>query len=239
MKLCNAQSTDLRRFLFLPTHSPNRRFCIDVLLSLPFSLSCSLLQLVALSSSNLSRLALKVWGPAFAMVLRRPASRSSDTFVCLVPGLDGHYGLFKYAEPDAKGDFFGLEYCFKRKSDAEPRANRSSWCIPLQPRPDLSTKGRWDLHVRFYDWYEQWHTTYHRVVALTLLPCYWTDDGTLRERPLKVKAQQWHMFEVHHKNKNVFDVRLCNLCVVTKPLHRRLTNDVNFKLPKPKPGWGR
>jgi len=104
----------------------------------------------------------------------------------------------------------------------------------LAPDPDLD--GRVDLHVRLYSGGHQSHTFYHRPVGLTMLRCWWDDEGVLLEEPYAVAASAWGRHQVHHRG-STWDVSLRNLAVVTKPCH--LLCQQGLRLPMPPVGWGK
>ena len=135
--------------------------------------------------------------------------------VVAIPGVKPYYlrlsGPGLYATPE--GDFVGVAYEVVRKREGEPRKNRSSWRKPKILQACLDSKGRCDLHVRFYEARQQWHTLYHRVVAFTLLQCFWSVSGKLLRRPYAVPASRWGEFHVHHVNGNTWDVSVANLAI--------------------------
>lgn len=128
-----------------------------------------------------------------ASVLSRPEEEAWP-----IPGLHPYYlkssGLGTCEGPG--GCFRGVEYAIVKKSQAEPRANRSPWGHAKTPDPHVDPSGRCDLKVVFYDQYNRSSTYYHRVVALTLLQCFWDDDGKLLPRGYTVPAADWSKYEV-------------------------------------------
>ena len=159
----------------------------------------------------------------------------------MIAGLEP-YGLFKL--PSAAkvicngGTFVGVEYEIRRKSQGQRRANRPEWgkALTLQPMPD--SKDRWDLNVKLYSNAVEFHTLYHRIVALAIIgQTYWNDAGDLLDEPRRIAPKSWDKYHVHHINEDPFDNRLKNLAIVSNPLHNLL--NTGFKLPRPPVGWGR
>ena len=103
----------------------------------------------------------------------------------------------------------------------------------FEAEPDRT--GRVDLKLRFNDEYSQRRTFYHRVVGLTLLRCWWDDQGRLLREGYVVPLSQWGRHRVHHLD-GTWDVSLKNLAVVTKPCHDLCTD--GYVLPEPPVGWG-
>ena len=173
---------------------------------------------------------------AFAM--KRPASSLTqvEPDVWAIPGLDPYYLRAARAGrrlQTGEGEFVGVEYDIVRKSPAPSRSNRQPWGKPRTLEAAPNAKGRCDLNIRFYSAYNQYHTTYHRVVGLTRLPCYWSCTGKLLRRPYKVTADSWEQYHVHHIDNNPRNVALRNLAVLPKRLHDRITNESTaLALPK-------
>ena len=201
------------------------------------------------------------------MVKRRPASRTSrnptnlvgalrsaaatGTFVKMLEGYGGLYGLFKFAKPlsteyDGNGAhrtvFSGIQYFVRRKlqtSAGRNRSSRPSWGVAKCWQPyECSQSSRVELGMTLCHNYLEFHTTYHRLVGQALLGSvtHWNDTGKLLAKPKKIV--DWAAFHVHHKNHKHYDQRLRNLCIVSKKLHHKLTHEHNFQLPEPSCGWG-
>ena len=166
--------------------------------------------------------------------MKRPAS-ALYTEVCAIPGLAPYH--LRASGPGrldtGEGVFTGVEYEILRKSQGERRSGRNQWGKAITPEAALDSSGRCDLHVRFYDSYRRWHSLYHRVVGLTLLPCFWSVTGKLLRNPRKINHENWEDYQVHHIDGNARNVAVSNLAVVRVRLHARITNcSVKLMLPK-------
>ena len=170
--------------------------------------------------------------PAMAMAveltepaaMKRPATAMAvEPTVWPIPGLDPYYLRAVEAACNLE-PFVGVDYEIVRKRQGQRRAGRSSWGKPLKLSAVPDPAGRCDLHVWFHDQNQSWHTMYHRVVALTLLQCYWDDAGKLLRKPVAIAENSWGDYDVHHINSDTNDVRISNLAVLTKPLHRLVTS---------------
>ena len=49
------------------------------------------------------------------------------------------------------------------------------------------------------------HTMYHRVVALTLLQCYWDDADMLLRRPVAIAEKSWGDYDARHIKSDTRD----------------------------------
>ena len=169
--------------------------------------------------------------------MKRPASAISqdEPSVWPIPGLAPYHlrasGPGFYQTPE--GAFHGLNFEIVRKGQGEERNNRRSWSKALKPAAELDSKGRCDLHLRFSDGNNQWHTLYHRVVGLTLLKCFWSTSGKLLRRPYSVSVGKWREFQVHHIDSNTRNVAIANLAVLPNSLHKRISaGTMELQLPK-------
>ena len=169
--------------------------------------------------------------------MKRPASAISqdEPSTWPIPGLAPYHlrasgpGLY----PTREGAFHGVDFEVVRKGQGEVRSNRRSWCKPLKPAAELDSKGRCDLHLKFSDAGSQWHTLYHRVVALTMLKCFWSSSGKLLRRPYSVSSGKWQGFQVHHIDSNTRNVAIANLAVLPTSLHKRVTTGaLELQLPQ-------
>ena len=75
------------------------------------------------------------------------------------------------------GPFLGVRYAIRRRLKAGPRSwaarqGRAFAKRAARPRALPDGDGRFDLHVELWGGHgDRQHTTYHRVVGLTLVPC--------------------------------------------------------------------
>ena len=157
--------------------------------------------------------------------MKRPASALHDE-VRAIPGLAPYH--LRASGPGrletGEGAFTGVEYEIFRKSQGERRSGRNQWGKAITPQAALDSKGRCDLHVRFYDSHRRWHSLCHRVVGLTLLPCFWSVTGKLVRNPRKINPESWEAYQVHHIDGNARNVTVSNLAVVPTRLHAKITN---------------
>ena len=178
-------------------------------------------------------------------VLRRPASGQGSRALP-VPAVDCHPYFFHKLQSPAKlssaaGTFFGIEYCIRRQSTQVGRPDRSQWGVPRRLSAERSEggEGRHELHVKLYSGGSEFHTTYHRLVAMSFLGgCYWSDSGSLLKKPVKITLENRAGYDVHHVNGNPLDMRLRNLAIVSKTLHKKITHQ-GLELPRPSVGWGK
>ena len=169
--------------------------------------------------------------------MKRPASvlDESEPLVWPIPSIEPYYvrasGPGVYATPE--GEFGGVEYEIVRQSQQRGRKDRSAWSKPLKLSAPVDPKGRVDLHVRFSQKYQKWNTLYNRVVALTLLKCYWNASGELSGRPYSVSPRKWDQYHVHHLDANTWNVSLSNLAILPKRLHEGVTaGTIKLKMPR-------
>jgi hypothetical protein len=142
-----------------------------------------------------------------------------------------------YSIPIEDGCFTGVEFDIHRLNQAgEVRAGRAPWGAAkvLHSFPD--SDGRLDLQVQLWNNNHHFKSTYHRLVGLSLLQCWWDDQGQLLPEGYSVSVAFRDEFQVHHRSGDTWDVSLGNLAVVTKPCHRLCT--AGYKLPEPRQGWG-
>ena len=162
--------------------------------------------------------------------MKKPAAHSS--VVIPVAGLEPYY-FHKLKAPDTVGSFTGIEWEIRRKLNG-----RKPWGYPRQLVPTSHpSSSRTDLTVKLYDQYEEFHSTYHRLLAFSAIcKTYWDDTGALLKKPRTVvPSSQW---EVHHRDFNNYNCALTNLVIISKPLHRKCTRE-HYTLPRPPCGWGK
>jgi len=165
--------------------------------------------------------------------MKRPAAANYtlDVSAVPIPGL-APYHLLKLKAAYSQDGFHGIEYDISRKSqDQSPRADRPMWG-ETKLSAEWDTDMRCDLSVRFYNGgFQVYHSYYHRVVGLTLLPCYWDNEGNLLAKPYYVKHRQWTKYDCHHRDTSTWNVHLSNLCVLTKVLHTKVNRGLVLPMP--------
>ena len=123
-----------------------------------------------------------------------------------VPDLGwGRYVLLRRPEPKpgcwGAEEFSGIEYdiCKINKPGGRTAGRGKPFgdALGLKPQPDQY--GRWDLSVWLGSGPGKIHTTYHRLIGLSLLEC---QKGTRGQavQPFKVPVAEWDRFEVLHRN---------------------------------------
>ena len=162
-------------------------------------------------------------------VLKRPARAPMPPKPCSVPVGDSKYDLLYH--DGARGiliepgrEFFGVAYDMAlRLSPASAQKLRRWHALPLplvpEPRHAGYEEASWALGVQAGGF----HTTYHRLVGLTLNLVCWTAKGTRVQRRFAVPPSRWHKYHVHHLNWNFLDCRRQNLAPIPIALHVTLT----------------
>ena len=170
------------------------------------------------------RVAVFMRAPAAANV-RMPAPAAREEAVQDI-GL-GNYVLVRRHAPRTgywgAREFIGIDYDICKRNRPSGRTARRGKPFgdakDLTPQPD--DNGRWDLSVWLRCGDGRLHTTYHRLVGLTLLKCMKGIRGQAVS-PFRVPPQHWHKFHVHHKDGDPYNCSLGNLEVLYKRYHEKL-----------------
>ncbi len=170
--------------------------------------------------------------PVAGVGRRHPAFRGPSPLEACPP-----YELVPLAEPRLVDGFWvEFDICFKLAARTAAEQGRTHG-KPLKMRVD-SGHGSESLGVTLaLGSGHRWHTKYHRIVALSLLSCYWDSRGALLAKPYKVPPERHGSFEIHHRDNAVRNGRLVNLAVLPRVLHRRL-HEQKMHLRQPSCGWG-
>ena len=130
------------------------------------------------------------------------------------------------------GVFQHLEYGICRQSMGEKRSNRDQFGGVKSWQNSLDNDDRPNLSLKLYWKHESYHVSYHRIVGLTLLSCYWDDQGRLLRKAKSVEPDDHAKYQVHHIDGDVLNVSIRNLAVVTLLHHKKLTAGSKLCLPK-------
>ena len=124
------------------------------------------------------------------------AAAANAEYVMMLPGW-GEYGLFRMSQscnftcPGIGRDihFRGIQFVVRRKSQAPSRSNRLGWGVAKCWQPyNCTVSGRPELGIKLYRDYREFHTTYHRLVAVAMLQhTYWDDLGNLLDVPRYIR----------------------------------------------------
>jgi hypothetical protein len=142
-----------------------------------------------------------------------------------------HYSVVELPrrlQPGTWDHFHNIEFAIrKRQLQQTTRSDRPQWgvCLGLVKEQNGSNPGRYDLAVRprVPGRSNPPHCYYHRLVALSLLLCYWDGDGALLAHPYQVTAATLDDHEVHHR-RGWSSQGLRDLAVVPLALHRKLNS---------------
>lgn len=124
---------------------------------------------------------------------------------------------------NAAGDFFVVDWdvFLKLTPSSAKRLGREFAEQPLMPKPEKNEQtGRWDLRLDLSTGNKCFHMHFHRLVGLCLKQTNQDALGRKLQRPMYVKAENWELYEVNHRNWNNLDCRLYNLVPEHARRHR-------------------
>ena len=152
------------------------------------------------------------------------------------------YVLVKRPQPREVAPFHSVEFdiCRLYTGSTQKKMGRlyGNKC-KLKPEHLDDDEDNWDLGVFLKKEYQAVHTSYHRVVGISLLQCHWDDRGRLLPFPYWVRsAAQLKTHVVHHVDEHRQNMATTNLAVVTVKCHNYLHRHPDVKLPRPRCGWG-